>query len=102
MEESTIIVGLPVGKLEDMIAGAVLTGLRVFHNGKERGQDSDPEGTMSRADTAKMLKVTLPTLDKYARTGALKKYRIGNRILFKRSEVLNGLEQLRTAKQEHK
>jgi len=98
MEESTIIVGIPPGKLEDMIAGAVLTGLRVYHNGKERAADPSPEELLSRQDAAVLLGVTLPTLGAYTRKGYLIGYRIGTRVRYKRNELLDGLKRMRYAK----
>lgn len=58
-----------------------------------------PEKLLTRRETAKKLHVTLPTLRDYTRRGYLKGYRIGNRVLYKRNEVLNALQQIRTAKQ---
>ena len=98
MEESTIIVGLPAGKLEDMIAGAVLTGLRVYHNGKENAHVQDPEALLTRAEAAQLLGITLPTLREYTRRGLVEGYRIGTRVRYKRSEVLSSLQRMRTAK----
>lgn len=98
MEESTIIVGLPAGKLEDMIAGAVLSGLRVYHNGRENPQVTAPEELLTRAEAAKLLGITLPTLREYTRRGLVEGYRIGIRVRYKRSEVLNSLQRMRTAK----
>ena len=58
-----------------------------------------PEELLTRVETAKQLHVTLPTLRQYTRRGYVKGYRMGNRVLYKRSEVLNALQQMRTAKQ---
>lgn len=98
MEESTIIVGVPAGKLEDMIAGAVLTGLRVYNNGRERAADHAPEELLSRHDAAQLLGITLPTLREYTRKGYLTGYRIGTRVRYKRNEVLDSLQRMRYAK----
>jgi excisionase family DNA binding protein len=98
MEESTIIVGVPAGKLEDMIAGAVLSGLRVFHNGREQTTAAQPEELLTREGAAELLGITLPTLREYTNRGLVTGYRIGTRVRYKRTEVLNGLQQIRTAK----
>jgi excisionase family DNA binding protein len=100
MEESTIIVGLPAGKLEDMIAGAVLTGLRVYHNGKENGHAQEPEALLTRDQAAQLLGITLPTLRDYTRKGYVTGYRIGTRVRYKRNEVLDSLQRMRTAKRD--
>ena len=102
MEESTIIVGLPAGKLEDMIAGAVLTGLRVYHNGKENAQVQEPEALLTRSEAAALLGITLPTLRDYTRRGYVAGYRIGTRVRYKRNEVLDNLQRMRTAKHDRR
>ena len=48
---------------------------------------------LSRKEVAKLLKVCLPTLHEWTKEGLLKSYRIGNRILFKQSEVEEALTQ---------
>lgn len=98
MEESTIIVGVPAGKLEDMIAGAVLSGLRVFHNGRENAAATLPEELLTREEAAQVLGITLPTLREYTKRGLVVGYRIGTRVRYKRSEVLGSLQQIRTPK----
>lgn len=98
MEESTIIVGVPAGKLEDMIAGAVLSGLRVFHNGREQVTATPPEELLTREEAAQLLGITLPTLREYTNRGLVTGYRIGTRVRYKRSEVVNSLQQIRTPK----
>lgn len=56
-----------------------------------------PEELLTRVETAKQLHVTLPTLRDYTRRGYVKGYRMGNRVLYKRNEVLDALQQMRTA-----
>ena len=98
MEESTIIVGVPAGKLEDMIAGAVLSGLRVFHNGREHATGTPPEELLTREEAAELLGITLPTLREWTNRGLVTGYRIGSRVRYKRSEVVNSLQQIRMPK----
>jgi excisionase family DNA binding protein len=98
MEESTIIVGLPAGKLEDMIAEAVLTGLNVYHNHPRNVPGPPPEELLTRAQAAKLLGITLPTLRDYTKRGLVEGYRIGTRVRYKRTEVLGSLQRMRTAK----
>lgn len=55
----------------------------------------DREGLLTRKEAAHFLALSLPTLRLYTRTGRLKAYRIGRRILYRRSELLSCLEPLR-------
>lgn len=57
-----------------------------------------PEQLLTRHETAKQLHVTLPTLRDYTRRGYVQGYRMGNRVLYKRNEVLAALQQMRNAK----
>jgi len=57
------------------------------------------EELLTRTETAKQLHVTLPTLRAYTQRGYVKGYRMGNRVLYKRNEVLDALQQMRSAKE---
>jgi excisionase family DNA binding protein len=41
----------------------------------------------SRKEVARMLQISLPTLNDWTKLGWLKSYKIGNRVLYKREEV---------------
>lgn len=47
-----------------------------------------PEKFLTRIEVAKLLKITLPTLHDWTKKGLLKAYRIGNRIRYKETEVI--------------
>lgn len=49
------------------------------------------EKLLTRIETAKMLGVTLPTVIDWGKKGILKGYRIGNRVRYKYSEVMETL-----------
>jgi excisionase family DNA binding protein len=49
---------------------------------------------ISRKDVGKLLKVSLPTLHEYTKLGWLQSYKIGNRVLYKREEVEQSLNQV--------
>ncbi|MBA99632.1 MAG: DNA-binding protein [Saprospirales bacterium] len=48
---------------------------------------------MSRKETAEMLGISLPTLSKHTKEGLIPSHRMGNRILYKRSEVIEAIQQ---------
>lgn len=56
-----------------------------------------PEELLTRKEAAELLAVTLPTLREYTRKGHLTAYRIGTRVRYKRSEVVDGLRRMRYA-----
>lgn len=49
------------------------------------------EKLLTRIETAKMLGVTLPTVIDWGKKGILKGYRIGNRVRYKESEIMETL-----------
>ncbi len=50
------------------------------------------EGYVTRKELAKHLKISLPTLHEYTKSGILPGYRIGGRVLYKLSEVEQSLQ----------
>ena len=53
---------------------------------------------LSRKETAKLLCISLPTLNEWTKTGILKAHRIGNRVLYKEQEVIEALVEVQTLK----
>ncbi|MEE1961996.1 helix-turn-helix domain-containing protein [Allomuricauda taeanensis] len=51
---------------------------------------------LTRKETAKLLCISLPTLNDWTKTGIVKAHRIGNRVLYKEQEVLEALNEVRT------
>lgn len=58
---------------------------------KKEFQPKEPEEYLSRAEVAQLLKITTATLDRWTEQGKLKRYGLGARIFYKRSEVENSL-----------
>lgn len=52
----------------------------------------------SRKETAKILHVSLPTLDKYTEEGKIKGSRFGRRILYSLDDITNSLKQIQNVK----
>lgn len=54
-----------------------------------------PETTLlTRKEVAKMLGISLPTLHSWVKNGTIQAYRIGNKVRFKKSEVLEALQSI--------
>ena len=56
----------------------------------------EPIELLTREETAELLKVNLTTIWNYTNQGRLIAYKIGNRVYYKRSEVMDALIQLKT------
>ncbi|HPR74188.1 MAG TPA: helix-turn-helix domain-containing protein [Bacteroidales bacterium] len=52
----------------------------------------------TRREVADLLKITLPTLFDYTRTGKIKGHRIGSRVLYLEEEVTRAVKEIATVK----
>jgi excisionase family DNA binding protein len=53
---------------------------------------------LTRKEVAALLRISIPTLHQLIKTGKLKGYRIGGRVLFNKAEVEGSLEEIETLK----
>lgn len=53
---------------------------------------------LTRREVADLLKITLPTLFDYTRTGKIKGHRIGSRVLYTEEEVTRAVKEIATVK----
>lgn len=62
-------------------------------NGKttEPQAEGNEEKLLTRMEVAKLLGVTLPTINDWTKKGLIVGYRIGNRVRYKHSEILESL-----------
>jgi excisionase family DNA binding protein len=49
-----------------------------------------------RKEAAKLLRMSLPTLDEHTRSGRIPAYRLGKKVLFKEDELIQSLQQIVT------
>lgn len=54
-------------------------------------KEKDLDRLYTRQETAKYLRISLPTLNEWSKTGVLKSYRLGNRVYYKQSEIERSL-----------
>lgn len=92
MDQQIVLSPVPLTDLVNEIVRAVRADM-------DTATPSPREETLMGKETAKLLHCTMPTLRAWTRQGYVKGYRIGNRVLYKRNEVLAALPQIRTAKQ---
>jgi excisionase family DNA binding protein len=77
-------------QLVNEITTAVLSGVREIIKSKEQSTEDKENWTID--ETADYLKVSKVTIHSYVRQGILKKYKIGAKTLFKKSEVLASIK----------
>lgn len=53
---------------------------------------------ISRQEVAKLLMISLPTLNEYTKLGWLHSYKLGKRVLYKQDEVLSCVDRVATQK----
>ncbi|MFL0171103.1 helix-turn-helix domain-containing protein [Tenacibaculum maritimum] len=60
--------------------------------------DTNKDKLLTRKQTAEILSVSLPTIWSWGKKGIIKAYRIGNKIRFKESEVMEALQEINAKK----
>ena len=53
---------------------------------------------LTRKEVAALLRISIPTLHEFIKTGKLKAYRIGGRVLFNKAEIEGSLEEIESLK----
>ena len=53
---------------------------------------------LNRFDVAALLKVSLPTLNNWSKSGIIQSYRIGNRVLYKQEEIEQAVHAVKNLK----
>jgi excisionase family DNA binding protein len=61
---------------------------------KKSFQPKEPEEYLTRAEVAQLLKVDISTIHNWGKAGKLKRYGLGNRVYYKRSEVEQAIQKL--------
>lgn len=61
---------------------------------KEHSKSSKEDKLLTREETANMLSISLVTLWKWTKDDIIPAYRIGNKVRYKKSEVLAALKQM--------
>ncbi len=73
----------------------ILIGVREeLRNFASSLQSSNEDQLLTREETSKMLSISLVTLWNWTRTDIVPAYRIGNKVRYKKSEVLTALKQM--------
>ena len=79
----------------EQLQDAILKGVKLqLDELKKEYQPKEPEEYLSRAEVAKMLKVDISTVHNWGKSGKLKRWGVGNRVYYKRSEVEQAIQEL--------
>jgi excisionase family DNA binding protein len=71
----------------------ILEGVKnVFQSFANTTQSNDANKLLTREETAEMLSISLTTLWDYTRKDIIPAYRIGNKVRYKKNEVLEALK----------
>lgn len=82
------LITLSVEDLQSIIKNAVG---EVLQNSRFQQKEDDEESYLTRQQVAKQLHLSLTTLDTYTKEGLLTSYKIGHRVLYKKSEINSSL-----------
>ena len=79
----------------EQLQEAILQGVKnQLEELKQSYQPKEPEEFLSRAEVAKLLKVDISTIFNWGKAGKIKRYGLGNRVYYKRSEIERAIIQL--------
>jgi excisionase family DNA binding protein len=85
--------GIPLSDLKTVIADAVNKALETIIKG---GYAIEKQETiLSRKEAAILLKVSLPTLHNYTKTGRVQGYKLGGTVRYKMQDLENSLTQIK-------
>lgn len=82
------LITLSVEDLQSIIKNAVG---EVLQNSRLQQKEDDEESYLTRQQVAKQLHLSLTTLDTYTKEGLLTSYKIGHRVLYKKSDLDSSL-----------
>lgn len=88
MENSIMLHNLAPNDLEELIRKVVIEQVEAF---RKNTSTENPDELLSREDACLLLKISLTSLWNWTKKGKLVAYGIGNRIYYKRGELIESL-----------
>lgn len=83
--------GISTDDLKALIRDCIDEALQTYHRRNTPTTKKENEEYLSRKEVAELLKISLPTLRKYCLDEQIPSYKLGKKVLFKRSEVEQAL-----------
>jgi hypothetical protein len=99
MNQNLILTSIPEIEFRELISSAVNEALAGI---KPKEQTPSPVEFLTRKQTAERLKVSLPTLHQWSKTGVVKGYRISGRVRYKSQEIEAALQAMQTTKNDER
>ena len=91
--ENLILSPMLIGELKSVISETVFNEVTKLLSKQPQPEQSE---LLSRKETAKILGVSLVTLNEWQKTGLIPAYRINSRVRYKRAEVLDSLSKIQS------
>jgi len=91
MENAVMLHNLSISDLEQIITRIVKNELKEF---RENSSTYNNEELLTRSEACSLLKINMTTLWNWSRKGKIVSYGIGNRVYYKKSELLESLVRL--------
>lgn len=91
--EQLILSPIPVNELVTLITNSVMN--QISNQPEKAAPTPEIEGYLTRHEVCKLLNVSLVTLNKHTKSKRLQAHRIGARVLYKKSEVINSLSTIK-------
>lgn len=88
MEKSILLHVITPDDLKQIIKEALRDELTEFNKNSDK---HNADAVLSRAEVSKLLKISMTTLWKWTKNNKLKSYGIGNKVFYKKNEVLESL-----------
>lgn len=95
MNQNSIFTNVPLSEFQELISAAVRSELAGM---KPKEKETTTAEFLTRKETADRLKISLPTLHLWTRTGTIQGYRISGRVLYKSAEIESSLKAMQTIK----
>lgn len=92
MDKTLLLYQISGEELQELIKQAVRQEFEAF---KDRLAQSEPDVLLTRAETCEFLKINATTLWNWSKSGKVIAYGIGNRVYFKKQEIIKRLIPLR-------
>ncbi len=92
MENSILIRNITVEELQELIRATIRQELQ--SGSPKKGEPR----YITRNEAADLLKITLPTLNRYTQLGILKGFRIGTRVLYKMEDIEEGIKSIASSR----
>lgn len=83
---------------EEEFTDKLLLGVKKMFDSFSDTSNKNTDQLFTREETAKFLSISLTTLWDYTRKGIVPAYRLGNKVRYKKSEVMEALKQMNNFK----